>query len=414
MYMRLFLLSKGYDMLHISVLITALCVPMEKKELTDSTHRMGLPVNFIGGSGVGKSEYVEAAGEALKFFTHTVIPATSNPEDIGGYPIQDGKGGLTRMCDDENIIKLSEVGEGILFLDEVNTNRAQMQAAYLRVVLKRIYGGIQLPPRVRIISAMNPPELSAGGIPLTAPMANRFCHIPFTPPSTQGWSDWLSDTPREDKITMYDAEKEVVKNWGRAWSISSNQVAGFLRASSGMLNDQPQAGDPRGSGPWPSCRTNFWAARALATTRALKKYLDSPPETEDILLQGLTGEAWVTQFKEYLQKADLPDPEDLLRDGWEVDKRRLDRTMTILDTLGSYVATLPANDVKFEKAVRAWEILNKATASGLGDLTYRAATTMIRAGLGAGSQRQELARACQPTLEKLYPNDSLNKRIAGG
>jgi len=397
-------------MLNPNVLITALCVPMEKnKAVDDPTHRMGLPVNLIGGSGVGKSEYVEDVGEALRFFVHTVIPATSNPEDIGGYPVQDGKGGLTRLCDDAGIYQLIDTGEGILFLDEVNTNRAAMQAAYLRVVLKRIYGGMSLPNRCRIISAMNPPELSAGGIPLTPPMANRFCHIPFSAGTPREWSDWLLDYDGEKVESMYDAEKKVVNNWSKSWALSANQIAGFVRAKSDSLNKQPLPGDPKGSGAWPSSRTNFWAARTLATARALGQ----DGLVEDILLQGLCGEAWLTEFRAYVKAADLPDPETMLTKGWEIDTRRLDRTMTALETLGRYVADIPVTDpTRIDKAEKAWDFLHRACSSGLGDLCYRPARMLVNAKLSALSGSAVLEKAARPVLERLYKTNEIGQKIA--
>lgn len=402
-------------MLHPNVLITALCVPMEKKKAVDDpTHRMGLPVNLIGGSGVGKSEFVEGVGAMLRFFTHVVVPIASNPEDIGGWPVQDGKGGLTRVCDDPGIITLREVKEGILFLDEVNTNRVQMQAAYLRVVLDRVYGGAPLPPKVRVVSAMNPPALSAGGVQLTPPMANRFCHINFSPPSPREWSDWLNDFDDDNGVNIYEAEKVVIENWGPHWAVASGQVSGFIRAKSDALNNQPEPGDPRGSGAWPSCRTNFWAARALATARTLRSHLNTDAGVEDILLQGLNGEAWVTEFRKYLASAELPDPEQVLRGSWKVDKLRIDITLTVLETLGNYVVGIPEKDpTRIQKAVKAWEILGEACESGLADLCYRPATALAKAKLGAMSGDVHIAKAAKPTMERFYPKNDLFKKALG-
>jgi MoxR-like ATPase len=65
----------------------------------------------------------------------------------------------------------------MLFFDEISTAPPAVQAALLRVVLEREVGDLSLPPSVSIVAAANPPERTVGGWDLTAPLANRFCHL---------------------------------------------------------------------------------------------------------------------------------------------------------------------------------------------------------------------------------------------
>ena len=59
-----------------------------------------------------------------------------------------------------------------------------MQAALLRVVLERVVGDLELPADVAVVAAANPPEQAADGWDLSAPLANRFCHL-----------EWIADAP---------------------------------------------------------------------------------------------------------------------------------------------------------------------------------------------------------------------------
>jgi hypothetical protein len=52
-----------------------------------------------------------------------------------------------------------------------------VQAALLRVVLERTVGDLSLPADVAVVAAANPPEQAADGWDLSAPLANRLCHL---------------------------------------------------------------------------------------------------------------------------------------------------------------------------------------------------------------------------------------------
>jgi hypothetical protein len=52
-----------------------------------------------------------------------------------------------------------------------------VQAALLRVVLERAVGDLTLPDEVAVVAAANPPEQAADGWDLSAPLANRLCHL---------------------------------------------------------------------------------------------------------------------------------------------------------------------------------------------------------------------------------------------
>ena len=95
---------------------------------------------------------------------------------------------------------LSKVGQGpcsILFLDEFTTAIDPVQAAMLRVVHERVVGDEQLPANTAMVAAANPPAMSPGGTGLTMPVANRFLHLNWAPPTPEQWGAWLEGHGQE-------------------------------------------------------------------------------------------------------------------------------------------------------------------------------------------------------------------------
>src|SRR2546430_16043910 len=73
--------------------------------------------------------------------------------------------------------RVAGAGQGRLFLAELSTAPPAVQAALLRVVLERAVGDLTLPDEVAVVAAANPPEQAADGWDLSAPLANRLCHL---------------------------------------------------------------------------------------------------------------------------------------------------------------------------------------------------------------------------------------------
>jgi len=69
-------------------------------------------------------------------------------------------------------------------------------------VLERVVGDVTLPEDVSVIAAANPPEQAAGGWDLSAPLANRFCHLEW-PVDTDRYLDFCASAlPRFDEIVL--------------------------------------------------------------------------------------------------------------------------------------------------------------------------------------------------------------------
>ena len=137
------------------------------------------PLLITGAPGVGKTQVMRALARQRGWPIETIIASICEPSDLGGLPVIDN-GGVRRVPPRwaTNLAKLCKDGTpGIMFFDELSTAAPANQAAVLRISQERVVGDLELPPSVRFASAANPVELSAGGWDLSAPLANRLCHL---------------------------------------------------------------------------------------------------------------------------------------------------------------------------------------------------------------------------------------------
>ncbi|MBO0821353.1 MAG: AAA family ATPase, partial [Nocardiopsaceae bacterium] len=134
-----------------------------------------VPVLLWGAPGTGKTSAIRAMAEAMGLPCETVIASIREPSDFAGLPVVSGQ--VVSFAPPRWAQRLAEAGTGILFLDELSTAPPAVQAALLRVVLERTVGDLTLPPDVAVVAAANPPEQAADGWDLSAPLANRLCHL---------------------------------------------------------------------------------------------------------------------------------------------------------------------------------------------------------------------------------------------
>jgi len=324
-----------------------------------------VPVLLWGAPGTGKTSAIRAMAEAAAMPCETVIASIREPADFAGLPVvaRDGSDGPgVDFAPPRWARRLAEAGTGVLFFDEVSTAPPAVQAALLRVVLERTVGDLELPTEVAVVAAANPPDQASDGWDLSAPLANRFCHLDWPTDArtmatgfTSGWT-----TP---------APPHVVDDWERQIAVMRSWVAGFVTVRPALAVDVPP--DAAGAGrAWPSPRTWDMVARLLAAADAA----GTGEEARALLVTGSVGQGAGVEFLSWLIEADLPDPEAVLAEpeSFELPSRG-DRAYAALSSIAAAVAADPTPG----RWAAAWVAFGKAGESAP-DVAAVAARTLAR------------------------------------
>ena len=318
-----------------------------------------VPVLLWGGPGTGKSSAVRDLAAAMGWPCEVVIASIREPSDFAGLPVVSD--GLVRFAPPRWAERLSSAGLGILFLDEISTAPPAVQAALLRVVLERVVGDLPLPPEIAVVAAANPPEQASDGWDLSAPLANRFCHI-----------DWCADpTGFAQGITAgwpTPAVPRLEGSWERQ-STARGLVGAFVAARPSLLSEPPR--DPAAAGrAWPSPRTWEMAASLLAAADEI----GASDLARAVLVAGCVGDGAGIEFLHWVGEMDLADPEAVLQDPASfVLPERGDRAYAALSAVAAAVAARPTP----ERWVAGWKVLSRAGGDAA-DVAAMAARVLAR------------------------------------
>ncbi|MCD5309564.1 AAA family ATPase [Kineosporia babensis] len=320
-----------------------------------------LPVLLWGAPGIGKTATLERLAQDLDLSLETVVASVHDPTDFNGLPIPgaDPANNGVPMAPPDWAIRLKHSREGLLFLDELSSATPAVQAALLRVVLERRVGSLPLPSSVRVVAAANPPESAANGWSLAAPLANRFVHLPWRHDPkvvTRGLNGcWPHVRPPE---LNPDAFPQAVNRARRA-------VTGFLTVRPDYTHRLPKDDVGKGSA-WPSPRTWEMALRLLAFAYAS----DTDHEALAVALRGAVGDGAALELLAYLEREDLPDPEEVLLqpDLFEIPERG-DQVQALLQAVVEVVEVRKTP----ERWLSAWQVLNRIAEAGPVDLVAGAA-----------------------------------------
>ena len=230
----------------------------------------------------------------------TVIASIREPSDFAGLPVVVADG--VRFAPPGWARRLAEAGQGLLFLDELSTAPPAVQAALLRVVLERVVGDLALPDDVAVVAAANPPEQAADGWDLSAPLANRLCHLTWEI-DPRAVADGLAGGWAAPVVPALPGR------WEAGLGLTRGLVAAFLHARPALACAPPTDAASAGRG-WPSPRTWDMAARLLAAADAA----GAGDQARSALVRGSVGEGAGVEFLAWLAEMDLPDPEAVLAD----------------------------------------------------------------------------------------------------
>ena len=322
----------------------------------------GVPTLAWGPPGVGKTATVTAVAEALALPVEVVLASIREPSDFAGLPVVRETG--VKLEPPAWARRLAAAGRGVLFFDEVSTAPPAVQAALLRVVLDRVVGDLPLPAGVAVVAAANPPEQAAGGWDLSAPLANRFCHLAWEL-DVHAWVDGMIQGWPAPAILR------LPEGWEAAIPAARALVAAFIRHRPHLLIQVPRSEEHAGRA-WPSPRSWEMAARLLAAA-------DAAQAGEDIsasLVAGCVGEGAGLEFLAWRRALDLPDPEEILaRPGQFQLPARGDQAFAVL------TAVVSAAVAKLTKEcwLAAWQVLARAAEQGGKDVAAAAAKALAAA-----------------------------------
>ena len=222
--------------------------------LLDARH----PVFIWGPPGVGKSDVVRQIAEARSVALKDVRALLLDPVDLRGLPFLSSKGQAAWAIPDF----LPTSGEGILFLDELNSATAMVQAACYQLVLDRKLGDYTLPDGWSIVAAGNRDSDRGVTTRMPTPLRNRFTHLNFEV-DTQEWCEW--------------AVRGLIRP----------EIIAFVRFRPELLN----AFD-REANAFPSPRSWAFVSKILAAAPGA--------DEEHDLIAGTVGDAAATEFSAFL------------------------------------------------------------------------------------------------------------------
>ncbi len=233
------------------------------------------PAFLWGAPGVGKSQVVAQVAARRRLELIDVRAVLLDPVDLRGIPRIDASGAAV-WCQPAF---LPRKGQGILFLDELNTAPPLVQAACYQLILDRRLGEYTLPAGWTVIAAGNRESDRAVTHRMPSALANRMVHLDFEP-DLDDWLQWAADAGIEPRLRA------------------------FLRFRPKLLHDF----DPkRSEKAFPSPRSWEFVSRILTA--------GAGRQTLHALLKGAVGDGAAAECMAFLTiYDDLPDPGVVLAD----------------------------------------------------------------------------------------------------
>jgi hypothetical protein len=397
---------------HLSEIISAaLMVPMGHQGPSDPNCHMGLPIILWGPSGIAKSDKVNQGAQRLGLPLRIIFPGQKQPEEFGELPVvlnnqlmsacmlsQVNELNSLQAQQDEQGNLLPPVG-GVLIIDEASCATPATQGAMLGMSLNRTVGATAIHPTIRQLYTANPPAYAAGGWGLEPPFANRMAHFYTMCPPVEEWSNWLITEGTQQVTPIQGPMNKLRANWDLSWATIKGHLTGFMRDRQILLHGQPKPDHPQSGYCWNSPRTWVMAGKAIATIRAM----GMNEELEQMFAEACVGMGPAAEWYAWLATADLTPPEEALKNGWRINRDRLDQVMAIASSMTAYVVSIGDKKEKYKMATLCWTRLQDLIDAGLSDIALKFAMTLSEHDCGYSNREAPTAmkKAAQPILNLL-------------
>jgi len=179
---------------------------MNAKNLTKSLSALveqKVPTFLWGAPGIGKSSIVKQIAKDMDVAFIDLRLALMDPTDLKGIPFYD-KESHTALWAPPAF--LPRDGEGILFLDELNSAAPSVQSSAYQLILDRKVGEYELPDGWAIVAAGNREGDRGVTYRMPAPLANRFVHFELEV-DVNDWRDWAYKSALDERIIAYISYK---------------------------------------------------------------------------------------------------------------------------------------------------------------------------------------------------------------
>jgi hypothetical protein len=228
-------------------------------------------------------------------------------------------------------------------MDEFSNTSPAVFSAELTMIQDRRMGDDHLPDDTIFAAAMNPADISANGIELPPPMANRAYHHPWRLDSDAVIEGYLSGLqfPKPEPPILPD-------RWTDDIPANGAMVAAFLTKMPSIMHSFPKD-RAKQSGPYPTPRSWNYGVRLLAAAESAG--VDRSISLQ--LLAGVVGDAAALQYFEYIDNLDIPDMGKMLDDAagyvrskgkqaWKyTHPKRTDQVIAMLAQLNSLIIKDP-------------------------------------------------------------------------
>jgi len=158
-----------------------------------------VPTFLWGAPGIGKSSIVKQIADKKEIGFIDLRLALMDPTDLKGIPFYD-KESHTALWAPPSF--LPREGEGILFLDELNSAPPSVQASAYQLILDRKVGEYELPDGWAIVAAGNREGDRGVTYRMPSPLANRFVHFEMEV-DVEDWRLWAYKKELDERVISY-------------------------------------------------------------------------------------------------------------------------------------------------------------------------------------------------------------------